>query len=197
MLHSIFGWLFVFLNSHNTISVVDPDPKWVSFKSGSLFGFKLFKSDPWFVQCMNLDILIAILFNLSQWILANNWCWCLWWHAQGGVHTEHAIAVAFQKLTKCKSKPSLCSIIPSLHYPSHQSEGKMNSQLVPVHVGRLFQEMVNSSHRLWNCPFVGQIILGRGCRNRRLENLGIAKIGLTPPPLPQSWHSGGFDDKSA
>ena len=39
--------------------------------------------------------------------------------------------------------------------------------------------------------------LGRGWWNRRLENLGIAKIGLTPPPLPQSWHSGGFDDKSA
>ena len=26
-------------------------------------------------------------------------------------------------------------------------------------------------------------ILGRGWWNRRLENLGIAKIGLTPPPL--------------
>ena len=39
--------------------------------------------------------------------------------------------------------------------------------------------------------------LGRECVNRSSENPGIAKIGLTPPPLPQSWHSGGFDDKSA
>ena len=38
--------------------------------------------------------------------------------------------------------------------------------------------------------------IGRECSYRGLENPGIAKIGLNPP-LPQSWHSGGFDDKSA
>ena len=38
-------------------------------------------------------------------------------------------------------------------------------------------------------------LLGKGFSNRSSENPGIAKIGLTP--LPQSWHSGGFDDKSA
>ena len=47
---------------------------------------------------------------------------------------------------------------------------------------------------MYSIYFVG---LGRGGRNRRRENLGIAKVGLTPPSLPQSWHSGGFDEKSA
>ena len=28
---------------------------------------------------------------------------------------------------------------------------------------------------------------------RRCQNLGVAKIGLTP--TPQSWHTGGFGDK--
>jgi len=35
---------------------------------------------------------------------------------------------------------------------------------------------------------------------KNLSKPGIAKIGLTPgldPPAPQSWHSGGFDEKSA
>ena len=32
-------------------------------------------------------------------------------------------------------------------------------------------------------------------KNRRRQNLGISKVGLTPPPTPQFWHTGGFDDK--
>ena len=32
-------------------------------------------------------------------------------------------------------------------------------------------------------------------QNRRRQNLGIAKIGLTPPSAPQFWQTGGFDDK--
>ena len=31
---------------------------------------------------------------------------------------------------------------------------------------------------------------------KTLQNYGFVNIGLTPPPLfPQSYHSGGFDDK--
>ena len=38
--------------------------------------------------------------------------------------------------------------------------------------------------------------LRRGFGNRRTQNLGIAKIGLMPPPpAPHFWHTGGFDDK--
>ena len=39
------------------------------------------------------------------------------------------------------------------------------------------------NHYLFNI-WVGYQLLGRECRYRRLENLGIAKIGLTPPPYP-------------
>ena len=37
--------------------------------------------------------------------------------------------------------------------------------------------------------------LGRGCNVRRCQNPGIARIGLTPRPAPQSWHTGEFGDK--
>ena len=30
---------------------------------------------------------------------------------------------------------------------------------------------------------------------KTLQNYGFVNIGLTPPPFPQSYHSGGFDDK--
>ena len=36
----------------------------------------------------------------------------------------------------------------------------------------------------------------KGGANRISEKSGIAKIGLAPP-LNQSWHTGGFDDKGA
>ena len=57
----------------------------------------------------------------------------------------------------------------------------------------------------WNFP---ETHLGRGGRNRLRENLGIAKIGVTPPPYPnpgtlvesttkaRKCDSRHFDDKS-
>ena len=42
-----------------------------------------------------------------------------------------------------------------------------------------------SSPMSWvdHIPFLREAFLGRECRYRRLENPGIAKIGLTPPPF--------------
>ena len=44
--------------------------------------------------------------------------------------------------------------------------------------------MVFAESQILDSRKASQTDLGRGCSNRRRENLGIAKIGLTPPLTP-------------